>query len=383
MDSYKTQSTSQNSARLIEPIVIEEKQFTRKVLMVDLNDAKVNIGETVGIIIIHQRKNKKEEWEDVHSIRLSSLKGGEGVKLHLDSHTTRNLYDQLSKLYALVKEKGIQLGTNEFSVAQADEIIKVDQGRRIIIERLLSENYGVEIWNELISKNPDLATKLSFAKIHTDRCHALKTFEENLEQGNNDEGFWQRYFMNNEWIFGYGLNYQFLNILQEQPNYGGSDYTGKGAQKGDYLLSTEAAAKFTVLVEIKTPVTNIFSHNKKGNPIEIRNDTWLLSGQLLGAVSQIQVNTRTWSLKSQNPEDLRKLESQQIYTVEPKGILVIGNLGQLNNHEGMLSCFESFRRNIKNPEILTFDELYQRASFILQNQTNAEPDDNSEDDPPF
>jgi len=379
MNSYKTESTSLHHARLTEPIVIDDqKTETRKVLVVDLNDARIESGETVGITIVHQRKNKKEEWEDVKSIRLSSLKGGEGVKLHLDSHTTRNLYDHLSKLYALVKEKGIQFGTNEFSVAQADEIIKVDQNRKIIIERLLSENYGEEVWHELISTNPDLATKLSFAKLHSDRCDALKTFQVNLKQGNDDEGFWQRYFMDNEWIFGYGLNYQFLNILNDQPNYGGTDYTGKGAQKGDYLMNTEASAKFTVLIEIKTPATNIFSYDKKGNAREIRNDTWLLSSHLLGAISQIQVNTRTWSLKSQDAENLRKLESQKIYTVEPKGILVIGNMAEFKEHEGMLSCFESFRRNIKNPEVLTFDELYQRARFILHSQLKTESEDDSE-----
>ena len=54
--------------------------------------------------------------------------------------------------------------------------------------------------------------------------------------------------MNNEWIFGYELDNHFLNILNDQPDYSGTDHTGKGAQKGDYLLNTEAAAKFTVLV---------------------------------------------------------------------------------------------------------------------------------------
>ncbi|UZE51163.1 DUF4263 domain-containing protein [Rhodopseudomonas sp. P2A-2r] len=49
--------------------------------------------------------------------------------------------------------------------------------------------------------------------------------------------------------------------------------------------------------------------------------------------------------------------------------LVIGNLASLVgdhgvNHEQFRS-FELFRRNILNLEIITFDELYERAKFIV------------------
>ena len=47
-----------------EPIVIEEKTTTRKVLFVDINDTKREIGETVGITIVHQRKGNNSQWED-------------------------------------------------------------------------------------------------------------------------------------------------------------------------------------------------------------------------------------------------------------------------------------------------------------------------------
>src|ERR1051325_5049587 len=136
MDNYKTQSTSTYSAKLVDPIVIEETVTTRRVLFVDLNDKKIESGETVGITIVHQRK-KGKEWEDVLSTPLGSLKGGEGVKLNLGSATTRKLYDELSKLYALVAEKGVQFGLKEFSVSNANEIVRVGKDRKIIIERLL------------------------------------------------------------------------------------------------------------------------------------------------------------------------------------------------------------------------------------------------------
>lgn len=389
MDNYKTISTSQYSARLAEPIIIEENTTTRKILLVDLNDKKKEIGETVGITLVHQRKKRNDEWEDVETINLNSLKGGEGVKLNLDSKNTRKIYDELTKLYALVDKEGVQYGVKEFSIARADEIIRVPKDRKTVIERLLAENYGEEVWNELVSSNPDLATKLSLASIQTNRSKALKTFKENLYSNNDDEGFWQDFFSKNDWIFGFGLNYQFLHLIQEQPDYGGRNFTGKGSQKGDYLMQTVADSQFTVLVEIKTPATRLLSYNKS-EPRQIknpRNDVWLLSSDLLGSISQIQVNCRTWSIDSQRSENTRPLERENIFTVEPKGVLIIGNTKELNRNESIVSCFESYRRNIKNPEILTFDELYTRAEFIVNYKIQIEQKktiaNNEDDNLPF
>lgn len=389
MDNYKTVSTSFNSARLVDPIVIEENNSTRKVLIVDLNDKKKDVGETVGITIVHQRKRLNDEWEDVESIPLSSLKGGEGVKLKLDSKNTKTIYDELTKLYALVDKEGVQYGVKEFTVAKAEEIIRISKDRKTIIERILAENYGEEVWSELISSNPDLATKLAMARVQTNRSKAIEIFKSNLDSNNSDEGFWQDFFTENDWIFGYGLNYQFLHLLNDQPDYGGRNFSGKGSQKGDYLLRTVADSQFTVLVEIKTPATTLLSY-VKSEPRQVknpRNDVWLLSSDLLGAISQIQVNCRTWSIDSQRAENVRPLEKENIFTVEPKGILIIGNAKELLRNESIVSCFESYRRNIKNPEILTFDELFKRAEFIVNNK--IQPDQtkndliNKHDDLPF
>jgi len=52
------------------------------------------------------------------------------------------------------------------------------------------------------------------------------------------------------------------------------------------------------------------------------------------------------------------------FTVRPKSILIIGRTLELGPRDKKKS-FEIFRRNIKNPEILAFDELLERAKFIL------------------
>jgi len=290
MDKFTTKSTSYNSEIVNEPIIIEEKETTRRIFA-EINDKKLEIGETVGGTIIHQRKGRNDEWEDIESINLNSLKSGEGVKIKFRSAQTKKLYDGLTKLYALSK-KGVKRGETEYVVGTSDEIVSVSSKRKEYIEKLLEEDYGEEIWKELIDKNPDLATKLSYSRIQNTRLKSLKEFEINILDKSKGENYWQDFFTKNDWIFGYGLNYQFLSIETDQPNYGGENYTGKGKQKGDYLTKTNADnIKFTVLVEIKKPSSNLLAKKPRtGENIRYRNGAWLLGSEVLGGVAQVQIN---------------------------------------------------------------------------------------------
>lgn len=365
MDKFTTTSTSINSQDVNEPIIIEEKETTRRILLAEINDKKMESGETVSGTIIHQRKGRNDVWEDVESINLNSLKGGEGVKLNLRSAQIKKLYDGLTKLYTL-SQKGVRRGDKEYIVGTSDEIINVPKKRKEYIEKLLDENYGEEIWLELIDKNPDLATKLSHSRIHSNRLKSLEEFELNITDKNKNEAYWQDFFANNDWIFGYGLNYQFLTIESDQPNYGGENYTGRGKQKGDYLTSTTSEnINFTVLVEIKKPTSNLLAKMpQKGENIRYRNGAWLLGSEVLGGVSQVQINCKSWQRSAEEMNN-RPLMDENKFTVQPKGILLIGNTSEFDNNIEQITSFELFRKGLNNVEILTYDELLERARFIL------------------
>ncbi len=385
MDKFTTKSTSYNSEIVNEPIIIEEKETTRRIFLAEINDKKLEIGETVGGTIIHQRKGRNDEWEDIESINLNSLKGGEGVKIKLRSAQTKKLYDGLTKLYAL-SQKGVKRGETEYMVGMSDEIVNVSPKRKEYIEKLLEEDYGEEIWKELIDKNPDLATKLSHSRIQNNRLKSLKEFETNILDNSKDESYWQHFFTKNDWIFGYGLNYQFLSIESDQPNYGGENYTGKGKQKGDYLTKTNTEnIKFTVLVEIKKPSSYLLAKKpRNGENIKYRNGAWLLGSEVLGGVSQVQINCKSWQKRAEEFEN-RELINDGIYTVLPKGILLIGNTSEFKNSLEQLTTFELFRKGLNNVEILTYDELLERARFILgqSKNRNLESVENKDDDLPF
>lgn len=383
MEKITTHRSSSHTADVEEPIIIEKKDGTRRVFLAYLNDTKIHLGETVSGTIVHQRKKKNDEWENIEAINLATLKGGEGVKIKFNSKQLRRFYLSLEKLYKL-SMKGLAPGETEYAVAKLDEIIKVPKNRKKFISELLSRDYGQEIWNDLIKSDPDLATRLSLARLQTERQSALKEFLEGIRT-NKPEDYWQTFFEKNQWIFGYGLRYHFMTQLESQPSYGGTDFTGSGNQKGDFLLNTEANVKFTVLVELKKPNSCLLSVTQSGKLKKYRNGAWLLGSELLGGISQVQINCKTWLTNSSAPQNIDRLSMEEIHTVSPKGILVIGNTMELNGEREKIETFESLRRSLNNPEIITFDELYERARFIVGHEevyANAR-EESACDDVPF
>lgn len=359
-DSYKTVSTSSTTAK-VNDIVISENSITRRVLRPELIDNAKSAEACVKIAIVHQRKKPNDGFEDIEATPLSTLKAGEMMKLQLDTAETLNLHKELIKLFAIYQEKGIMFGENEIVVGFSNEMIKTTPGRAQVISALLEQGHSEEIWKRLVELQPNLADQLCMIQTYEKRKKALDEFENSMGE-DKDESFWQHFFEEQSWIFGYGLNYKFLNTIDEQPNYGGTTVRGDGAQRGDFFTSSSGNVCFTVLVEVKKPNTMLLT------PRPYRNASYPPSVELSGGVSQLQNNCRTWEVEGSRTESNREIMTEQgINTVSPKGILVIGNLSQLEDNSKKTS-FELYRRNLTNPEVITFDELLERAKFIVEHQ---------------
>lgn len=63
--------------------------------------------------------------------------------------------------------------------------------------------------------------------------------------------------------------------------------------------------------------------------------------------------------------------SEPIYNYRPRAYVVAGRQSEFRAEHGVnaekYSSFEVFRRNLISPEIITFDELFERAEFIVDN----------------
>lgn len=183
------------------------------------------------------------------------------------------------------------------------------------------------------------------------------------------EGLWQQYFEKNPWVFGYGLGYIFLSALDdkklEQVVQGYSvDSHGK---RVDALMKTKGIISNICFVEIKTHLTSLLDTSS------YRSGCWAPSKELAGAIAQVQgtVASAVENLSSKiNPTDKDgNPTGEEIFNYQPKSYLVIGSMTEFVSENGVnkdkLRSFELLRKNTSNPEIITFDELYERAKFIV------------------
>jgi hypothetical protein len=183
------------------------------------------------------------------------------------------------------------------------------------------------------------------------------------------EAVWQKFFEKNPWIFGYGLSYIQLSSLDdkklEQVVHGHT--VSEHGKRIDALLRSRGVISSLCFVEIKTHKTALL------NSQPYRAGCWAPSNELSGAVSQVQgtVALATESIRSKLTltDSLGNPTGEEAFNYMPKSFLIVGTLHEFMGNHGVnqerYRSFELFRRNTINPEIITFDELYERARFIV------------------
>ncbi|MFR0857183.1 DUF4263 domain-containing protein [Ruminococcaceae bacterium TF06-43] len=365
MDTITTRTVGTGFAEIGESVLTETTQ-TAIVFKPQMHEGGIRGS------IIRYKKGRNGDRETPVPVDFRRLNAGDGIEIELNTEAVTNLTQRIQEIQALLDEEGVRPGIHRYRVTNVNDLVITDQNKARIIQRLLEANLGEDIWNQLVQDNPNIATRLANAKIQEDRLAVLHRFEEMLQDNTLAENNWQDFFEENTWIFGYGLRYQILRVIQPQPNYGGVAVDGRGGQRGDFLTATEAETRFTCLVEIKKTTTPLLQRE------QYRNGVWGASNELTGAVSQIQVNCAQWETDARTERNREQLP--RIYTVSPKGIVVIGKTSELNNWDKRNS-FERFRQELRCPEVLTYDELYERAKFIAEGP--APLDEDTDFDMPF
>jgi hypothetical protein len=85
---------------------------------------------------------------------------------------------------------------------------------------------------------------------------------------------------------------------------------------------------------------------------------------VFGGSGEVSQNLQKMADKEGNPT------GESIAFVKPRGLVLIGLLNQFSTTHGlneeMFASFELYRQGINGIEILTYDELYERARFIIE-----------------
>lgn len=266
---------------------------------------------------------------------------------------------------------------NKFQLAQMKEFLSIISNLNLsdaTKARISLSNVNIGALGALLgsSKGAELIRELAETpELHNDiyavaaKRKALAEFEQRMGMGVQEKD-WQAFFETNQWIFGHGLNYVSLDRASDTltARTTGNEFDRRG-KTADALMLTRAEVSQFVFVEIKKDTTALL---RPGDPY--RPGCWGVSAEVSNAVTQVQKTTFEFSrdrfrvaMKDSEGADT----GQTTYSIEPRSFLVVGNTEELQGNDDKIACFELYRRNIRAPEILTFDELLYRARFILQN----------------
>lgn len=206
-------------------------------------------------------------------------------------------------------------------------------------------------------------------------------FDAASDEAGGPEKAWQQLLEANPWVLGIGLSGQLLTSWgadKVEQTVVGRSIKGVG-KRVDALLRTAGIVRSMVFAEIKHHRTDLLAD-------EYRTGCWRPSNEVSGAVVQIQqtVHLAVRDLGvdyMQDQADDGSLLSTGTFLLRPRSFVVVGCLDQLTGEGGgpipdKVRSFELFRRNLQEPEVITFDELLARAEWhVEQAEREAEEDD--------
>jgi hypothetical protein len=347
----------------------------------DENESTIKLATKTMLKIVYLKK--QDDIEGFEIIKLIPGKEAERVKL------SKFNFAQLKVFLSFISEidlKGItERRLKIFNDAEEldDESIKkiktllAKEGGQKIIESLIQE--GIITSHDIVNTGFRKRGVEIFRKLLSIEGFWKEYASENKISTHSEEKVWQYFFEKNQWIFGYGLDYRFQKILERESHLSESNLDGSNSVIGDFLMADN---RFTTFVELKKPSTKLFSSQPN------RSNSWKLSNELIESISQILEHKASGQIK------LEKLQyskgepiNQKAY--DSKVILIIGNWNEVEisgtsqEREIKKKTLELFRRDSRNIELLTFDELFERAKFISEGEKINKETDNIMDDLPF
>ena len=302
--------------------------------------------------------------------------------LELDADQSSRLYSYLDRI-SLVREKG-RSRTGRF--VEIDETVP-----REVIEAFLNHRELLtdpQVVRSVLSLNPELARAVIENELDAIDVQSLAYRRKQLElmgrmlddpdyfehrrvelNVHGKEGVWQRFFEQNQWIFGFALHYvigEGISPHRLEQVVAGHSIAGVG-KRTDALLRTRGILRSLCYVEIKTHDTPLLHSS------QYRQAVWRPSDELVGAVAQSQ---KTVQLAIEHLREKLELPLNGnvapgvFFNYAPRSVAVCGSLSEFQTEAGVdgprFSSFELYRRATHAPDIVTFDELHERAVAIVE-----------------
>jgi Shedu protein SduA, C-terminal len=304
---------------------------------------KVTASKLETLVTLH-RDRAQALIDFVKSLEYVPLEG-DGARVHMDEQLLRDLFEDpnaMSSLYARSPEQFRDLIRDD---ATAQDLAALAHRREVV--------HMFRSWLE----DEDLFDTVS-------------------AEAGGPERAWQKLFEANPWILGIGLGGQLLTSWDDErlEQVVGGQTIQESGKRIDALLRTQGSISSMVLAEVKHHRQDLLASTS------YRPGCWAPSKELAGGVVQAQQTAYRAS------QDLRGYVADRApddsdlntgtFVVRPRSYLVIGRLDEMVSsfggvHRDKFRSFELYRRNLYEPEILTFDEVLARAEWQIS-QLDAE-----------
>lgn len=359
-------------------VVLKINDFFRYLFVPELIDNIKDNKKCLRGKFIVQKKGKNDAWETYNYLPLNKLKKDEWINLELSTSSMDVFLSYVTELKKMYEEEGKYEVFNSIKTFIFSNQLD-SEDKELILEMFNKKSHLREELKNILSKDftTEDIVKLINDKISTDEFIAYefinKIDEETRDSiystikakminttylieniSNSSEGFWHDLFLNDPNIL-FSIIPSVSLIIQDEPFVGGKAIDNKGGKNSDFLF--KCGIRNTSLVEIKTPTTNLLT---KGN----RDGVFIPSSDLTSSIVQLRIQKDTlmkeyYTLKQKSNESGIVFE-----TYDPKSYLIIGDNSKFSHNQ--VQSFELFRNELKDIEIITYNELIFKLNLVQQ-----------------
>lgn len=239
----------------------------------------------------------------------------------------------------------------------------LSEGEQDDVINLVTQNMG-----SISETQPEKLVKLQSDLELVNLDNFIQAFDSRLRSSKGERD-WQVFFERNPLILSLVFNLPII-MVQEQAFVGGRKLDGSGDRITDFLVKNTATDNVAI-VEIKTPRTRLVGQ-------EFRNAVYTPSLDLMSGIVQVldqryQLQQSIFSIKGQS-----RICDIETYAVECS--LIIGSTPESDDKK---KSFELFRRNLKDVQIITFDEVREKLRQLKELLAPQNTDDGQEADDGF
>ena len=248
-----------------------------------------------------------------------------------------------------------QLRAQFTKLAQGEEEIS-DEDQESILKALATNAKTIS------QRNPEKLTRLRSDIDLVTLDSLIQRFDEMLKK-KHAEIDWQTFLSHNPFILGLAFGYPIVQV-RDQASVGGRKFSGSGEKVADFLVKNGMTNNIAI-IEIKTPQTELLRTNT------YRVGVYIPSINFSASINQVLDQKYQLERQISNVK-----ENSRIYDVETYSVHCCLIIGLVPEGEDQQKSFEMFRRNSKNVEIVTFDELLtklvQLRDFLESDRGDSE-----------